>query len=346
MPSLSTQPESTQFHYIHSASFPELLEKLGISLFVSTYQAGKLMVVRSEQGCLNTLLRNFELLMGLALSPQQLAIGTRRQIWFLPNIPGIADKVDPPNRYEACFVPRLSQVTGDIRIHELAWVGEELWFVNTRFSCLCTVSPEFNFVPRWQPKFISQLKAEDRCHLNGLAVVEGQPKYVTVLGETDFPQGWRQNKATGGCLIDVPSGEIVARGFSMPHSPRVYAGYLWLLDSGRGRLVVVDPETGNSTTVVELPGFTRGLTFYDRYAFVGLSQIREKKTFGGLPIEDSNEELQCAIWVVDIQTGERVAFLRFQAGCTELFDLQLLLNCRQPTVVGFQKPTINNIFIF
>ncbi|NEP13408.1 MAG: TIGR03032 family protein [Symploca sp. SIO2C1] len=340
------KPESTQFNYIHSASFPELLEKLGISLFVSTYQAGKLMVVRAEQGCLNTLLRNFELLMGLALSPQQLAIGTRRQIWFLPNIPGIAGKVDPPNQYEACFVPRWSQVTGDIRIHELAWVGEELWFVNTRFSCLCTVSPEYNFVPRWQPRFISQLKAEDRCHLNGLAVVDGQPKYVTVLGETDLPQGWRENKANGGCLIDVPSGEIVAQGFSMPHSPRVYAGKLWLLDSGRGRLVVVDPQTGNSTTVAELPGFTRGLTFCDRYGFVALSQIREKKTFGGLPIEESNEELQCAIWVVDIHTGKRVAFLQFQAGCTELFDVQILPNCRQPTVVGFQKPTINNIFIF
>ena len=346
MPLPPNQPESTQFHYIHSASFPELLEKLGISLFVSTYQAGKLMVVRAEQGCLNTLLRNFELLMGLALSPQQLAIGTRRQIWFLPNIPGIAGKVDPPNQYDACFVPRWSQVTGDIRIHELAWVGEELWFVNTRFSCLCTVSPQYNFVPRWQPRFISQLKAEDRCHLNGLAVVEGQPKYVTVLAETDIPQGWREHKATGGCLIDVPTGEIVARGFSMPHSPRVYAGKLWLLDSGRGRLVVVEPQTGDSTTVVELPGFTRGLTFCDRYAFVCLSQIREKKIFGGLAIEESNEELQCAIWVVDIFTGEKVAFLRFQAGCTELFDIQVLPNCRQPTVVGFQKPTINNIFIF
>ena len=346
MPLPPNQPESTQFHYIHSASFPELLEKLGISLFVSTYQAGKLMVVRAEQGCLNTLLRNFELLMGLALSPQQLAIGTRRQIWFLPNIPGIAGKVDPPNQYDACFVPRWSQVTGDIRIHELAWVEEELWFVNTRFSCLCTVSPEYNFVPRWQPRFISQLKAEDRCHLNGLAVVEGQPKYVTVLAETDIPQGWREHKATGGCLIDVPTGEIVARGFSMPHSPRVYAGKLWLLDSGRGRLVVVEPQTGDSTTVVELPGFTRGLTFCDRYAFVCLSQIREKKIFGGLAIEESNEELQCAIWVVDIFTGEKVAFLRFQAGCTELFDIQVLPNYRQPTVIGFQKPTINNIFIF
>ncbi|NEP62761.1 MAG: DUF4915 domain-containing protein, partial [Symploca sp. SIO2G7] len=146
--SLPNQPELTPFHYIYSAGFPELLEKLGISLFVSTYQAGKLMVVRAEQGCLNTLLRNFELLMGLALSPQQLAIGTRRQIWFLPNIPGIAGKVDPPNHYEACFVPRWSQVTGDIRIHELAWAGEELWFVNTRFSCLCTVNTESNFVPR------------------------------------------------------------------------------------------------------------------------------------------------------------------------------------------------------
>ncbi len=332
--------------YQHSPNFPELLEKLGISLFISTYQAGKLMLVRAENGNLITLVRNFERIMGLALTPEKLAIGTRKQIWFLPNIPGIAGKVEAGKNYDACFVPRQSQVTGDIRIHEMVWLGEELWFINTLFSCICTLNPNYNFVPRWRPNFITELKAEDRCHLNGFALMNGLPKYVSALGINNTPGGWRENKASGGCLIDVPSSEIVASGFCMPHSPRVYANRVWLLDSGKGSLIVVDPKTGLSTTVAKLPGFTRGLCFYDKYAFVGLSQIREKKVFGGLPIEEGHNNLECAIWVIDIQTGNSVGFIKFVSGCTELFDIQILENYRQPTAIGFQKETIDKIYIF
>ncbi|MGB3691955.1 MAG: TIGR03032 family protein [Spirulinaceae cyanobacterium] len=332
--------------YVHSGSFPEILAKLNLALFVSTYQAGKLMIVRSKAGQLVTLLRSFQKVMGLALQPHRLAIGTRKQVWFLPNVPGIAHQVESERKYDACFVPRHCHVTGDIRIHEIAWVEEELWIVNTRFSCLCTLSPEFNFVPQWKPQFISSLKAEDRCHLNGLALLGGKPRLVTALGDTDTPGGWREGKVGGGCLIDIPSGEIVARGFAMPHSPRFYDGGLWLLDSGYGHLVRVDLYTGQSTIVAELPGFTRGLAFYGRYGFVGLSQVREKKVFGGLPLQEREKELQCAVVVIDIYTGKTVGFLKFDSGCTELFDLQLLPGFSQPTVIGLQKDTLDKIFIF
>src|SRR5205823_7093080 len=140
-----------------------------------------------------------------------------------------------------CFLPRFCYVTGDIRGHEMAWVGDELWVVNTHFSCLSSLHPEYSFVPRWRPPFVTALTPDDRCHLNGLVAVDGRPKYVTALGETNVSNGWRPEKARGGILIDVPSGEVVARGLSMPHSPRVYAGQVWVLDSGTGQLQVVDP---------------------------------------------------------------------------------------------------------
>ena len=171
-------------------------------------------------------------------------IGTRDRIWSLRNAPDIAPRVEPAGRHDACFLPRSCHVTGDIGVHEMAWAGDELWVVNTRFSCLCTLDPDYSFVPRWRPPFITALAAEDRCHLNGLAMVDGRPRYVTALGETDTAGGWRADKPQGGCLIDVPSGEIVARGLSMPHSPRWHDGRLWLLESGTGRLVLVDPATG------------------------------------------------------------------------------------------------------
>src|SRR5262249_52310919 len=158
---------------------------------------------------------------------------------------------------------------------EVAWAGEELWLVNTRFSCLCTLDPGYSFVPRWRPPFVTALAAEDRCHLNGLALADGRPKYVTALGESDTADGWRPNKARGGVLLDVPSGAFVARGLSMPHSPRWHDGKLWVLESGTGRLLHVTVVSGQTEPVAELPGFTRGLALAGRYAFIGLSKIRE-----------------------------------------------------------------------
>src|SRR6185312_1200236 len=191
-------PAAVEFRYTQTDRFVELLHRLGASLLVSTYQAIKLLAVRAGGGGLSTLVRTFDRPMGLAAAGGRLALGTRQEVWFLRNAPDIAPRVEPAGRHDACFVPRSAHVTGDIAVHELAWVGEELWVVNTRFSCLCTLHPDYSFVPRWRPLFISALAAEDRCHLNGLAIVDGRPKYVTALGEIDTADGWRANKSRGG----------------------------------------------------------------------------------------------------------------------------------------------------
>jgi uncharacterized protein (TIGR03032 family) len=189
-------------------------------------------------------------------------------------------------------------------------------------------------VPRWRPPFITALAPEDRCHLNGLALSEGQPHYVTVLAETDTPEGWRPNKATSGCLIHVPTGATVARGFAMPHSPRLHQNRVWLLDSGKGQLVVVDPTTGDVTSVAELPGYTRGLAVHESLAFVGLSRIRETSVFGGMPIADRRAELKCGIAIVDLATGQLLAHLEFLSGVEEIFAVQVLPGIRFPAVSG------------
>jgi uncharacterized protein (TIGR03032 family) len=216
----------------------------------------------------------------------------------------------------------------------MAWSGQELWIVNTLFSCLCTLDAQHSFVPRWQPPFITALAAEDRCHLNGLAMLDGRPRYVTVLGRSDTAAGWRAGKATGGCLLDVSTATTVAEGLCMPHSPRCHAGRLWLLDSGKGRLVSVDIGTGRRETVAELPGYTRGLALVGPYAFVGLSKVRETSTFGGIPIAERRGELKCGVWVVNWQTGRSVVFLEFRSGVDELFDVQLLPGLRSPLLKG------------
>src|SRR5262249_39794208 len=117
-----------------------------------------------------------------------------------------------------------------------------------------------------------------------------------------------------GCLIEVASGRIVARGFAMPHSPRVHRGRVWLLDSGTGRLVVVDPSTGEITPAAEQPGDARGLALHGSYAFIGVSKIRETAIFGGVPIAERRESLRCGVGVVDLTTGRPVAHLEFKEG--------------------------------
>ncbi len=308
----------------YTRSLPPLLSQLGISLLVSTYQAGKVVAVGVDAGELVLSYHNFERAMGLAVKPDSIAVGARAQIWHMQASHDLSPRVEPAGRYDACFLTRSSHFTGEIQAHELAWAGDELWVVNTAFSCLCTLDGRHSFVPRWQPPFISRLATEDRCHLNGLAMADGAPRYVTALGETDTPQGWRPQKVNGGCLIDVASGETVARGFAMPHSPRVHGSRVWMLHSGAGQLVLVDPASGRVETVTELPGYTRGLAMYDRFAFVGLSKIRETSTFGGMPIAERRPELKCGVGVVDLTSGRLAAHLEFVTGVEEIFDVQVL----------------------
>jgi uncharacterized protein (TIGR03032 family) len=227
----------------------------------------------------------------------------------------------------------------------VAWAGDELWMVSTRFSCLCTPHPDYSFVPRWRPPFISALTAEDRCHLNGLALVDGTPRYVSALGTTDTPDGWRPAKGHGGCLIDVTGGEILVRGLSMPHSPRWHDGRLWLLESGTGRLVLIDPAMGRWQVVAELPGFTRGLALVGPYAFIGLSKIRATSAMNGVPLAERREQLKCGVAVVDLRGGGVVAMLEFQTAVEEIFDVQLLPGLRFPEVMGFQKETVHHTFV-
>ena len=247
--------------------------------------------------------------------------------------------------HDSCFLPRACHVTGDIGVHEMAFASEELWVVNTRFSCLCTLDPDSSFVPRWRPPFITALAAEDRCHLNGVGIVDSQPKYVSALGDTDVAGGWRANKPQGGILMQVPSGEILARGLCMPHSPRWHDGKLWLLESGTGQMLIIDLASGQKQAVAEAPGFARGLAFAGPYAFIGLSKIRQTSAMDGVPLAERRDQLKCGVAVVDTRVGKMIGLLEFQTAVEEIFDVQILPGLRFPEIVGFQKETLHHTFV-
>lgn len=334
-------------NFSHSENFAAVLAGLQSSLLVTTYQAGQLCSFGAFDEKLQVKLEPFSVAMGLALHPRKVAVGSRDMIWFLESAGrNLAQEQAPIGMYDAALLTRSAYVTGNLHTHEMAFLGDDLWVANTLFSCLATIQPGFSFVPQWKPKFVSNCYVPgDRCHLNGMAIDAGRVQYVTAMAETDTPNGWRAAKERTGCLIDVGSNEVVARGFAMPHSPRVHHNRVWLLDSGRGQLVAVDQATGKWDVVATFPGYTRGLAFAGPFAFVGLSRIRETSVFGGLPIAERRETLKCGVGVVDWRTGQQVAAFQFVDGVEEIFDVRVLPGVRCPLIRGPSTAHADEIWI-
>ena len=319
---------------VHTTNFPDLLRQLNGCLVVSTYQAGKLVILRPDGASINTHFRTFTRPMGMAADGERLALGTAIEIAEFRNMPAVAKRLHDPPRHDAVYLARRGHITGAIDIHEMAWDKHgDLWFVNTLFSCLCTLDTKSSFVPRWRPRFVTHYAPEDRCHLNGLAMRDGKPRYLSALGETNTPQGWRANKRDGGLLIDMATDKVIVRGLSMPHSPRWYDDRLWVLESGRGALVTIDPKTGAKTDVARVPGFCRGLDFIGPVAFIGLSQLRESNAFTDIEITEANADRQSGVWAVHIGTGNTIGLLKFTGGVQEIFAVQALAGVLFPEII-------------
>ena len=327
-----------------SRGFPEWLAETETSLAFSTYQAGKLMFLgRKPDGALSVFERTFERCLGLWGDGQTLWMSSRFQIWRFENMLQPGQTADG---YDRLYVPRAGYTTGDLDAHDVAVDAQgRVLFVNTLFGCLATLSERFSFEPLWKPPFLSRLAAEDRCHLNGLAMQDGQPKYVTAVSQCDVADGWRDHRRDGGCIIDVASQEIVATGFSMPHSPRLYRGKLWVLNSGQGEFGWVDPATGRFEAVAFCPGYARGLTFVGKYAVIGLSRPREA-TFHGLPLDERLAErksaARCGVLVVDLKSGDIVHWVRIEGIVSELYDVVALPGVARPKALGFKTNEIRH----
>ena len=263
--------------------------------------------------------------MGVAHVNGRLSVGSGVNVIDYFNMPAVSQKIPPENAHDAAYLPRRTHVTGDIDIHEMAFdANNELWIINTKMSCLCTLDINHSIVPRWRPPFITGYDLTDRCHLNGLAMRDGKPRYVSALGTTDTPAGWREKKAFGGMIMDIESNRMIIDNLSMPHSPRWYRGQLWVLESGAGQLITVDEQTGEKKVIAEVPGFCRGIDFIERYAIIGLSEVRETAVFAGLPLTEREQDRKCGVWIVDIETGATVGQLSFSEGVQEIFSVQMI----------------------
>lgn len=319
-------------------------QKLSIAL--TTYQIGKLFLLGlKDNGEMSIFERTFNRCMGLCPTANGFYMSSLHQVWRFENV---FTKGEQQNGYDRLYLPQVGNTTGDLDIHDMVVDADgRLVFVNTLFGCLATLSETHSFKPLWRPPFISKLAAEDRCHLNGLAMKDGRAAYVTAVGESDVVDGWRDHRAGGGVVIDVNSNEIVCRGLSMPHSPRWHQGKLWLLNSGSGDFGHVDLQSGRFVPLTFCAGYMRGLYFHGDFALVGLSKPRHNKTFSGLPLDENlksrKAEARCGIQIIDLRTGDAVHWLRIEGVVDELYDVITLPGVKRPMALGFKTDEIRRV---
>ncbi len=342
-------PEGPKFTAQPSRTFVPWLNSVGGSIAFTTYQAGKVFFIgtNAETGRLSLFERSFPRCMGFGHSTDEgrttLWLSSLYQLWRLENFLEPGQKTG--DGYDAVFVPVEGRTTGDIDIHDIHGnaAGAPL-FVATRFNCLATLDRRNSFKPVWTPPFIDKIAAEDRCHLNGMAMDGSTPKYVTCVARTNSAGAWREHRQSGGVLLDVESGEVVVEGMSMPHSPRLHRGELYCVQSGTGEFGRIDREAGRFEPICFLPGFARGVAFAGDHAIIGVSRPRADRTFEGLALDERLEKdglsPTCMIAIVNLATGDLEHMIEMEGVVQELYDVAFLPGLRRPKLLGFRTPEI------
>jgi uncharacterized protein (TIGR03032 family) len=361
-------------------NFPKILTALNISLAVTSYQSARLILIRSDGESIDTNLKEFPRPMGIYADEERITLGTFTQVLEFKRSDDILEsikngsldstenfskkalekekekmealkkqrdeEISEIKKANALYLHRASLTTGMINIHDIAWGDEGLWVVNSTFSCLSTLSPDNSFVARWKPNFISELVPEDRCHLNGMAMKDGKPKYVTTFNMEDSRDSWSEGRIDYGTLIDVDTHEILLEGMIMPHSPKVYQDEIYVCESGLGVVWKYNPITKEKTQIVKLQGFTRGLYFYGGVMFVGTSQVRASEIKNPTPISTIYEETYAGIWMINLETSEEIAHLKFDGDVDQIYDITIIPDSTMPELLNTDSSLTRHAFDF
>ncbi|WDE05964.1 TIGR03032 family protein [Thalassomonas viridans] len=410
--------DELDFECQYSDNLPAILKELNISLAFTSYQAGRLMLIRSDGHKLDVNFKSFPRPMGLAATEDGLTLGIFTQIINFQRedgllaqikqpLPGIEEDITAPRikpkqadkdiatdggapsaeeapsaakepaeelsakeqenrekqkqyleklyapmdeRVDACFITRSAHYSGMINIHDIDWGDEGLWVVNSSFSCLCTVEPDYSFVPRWKPHFISELVPEDRCHLNGMTLKDGKPAYVTTFSKFDSAGKWRKGAKFDGTLMSVADNAVLVDGLAMPHSPRWYNDRVYFCNSGLGQICSYQPDSKITQTLAEVPGFTRGMDFYGPIMFAGLSKVREADVTKPAPLAQKYDETYSGIWLFNLEdTGEdgqlkEIGHIRFTGNVDQIYDVAVIPYCSFPELIEASHPRMRNHF--
>jgi len=378
---MQTLNDELEFDFSSSSTdnFAKILEALNISLAVTSYQSAKLIFIRSKNGAINTHFKSFPRPMGIYVDDTRLTLGTLTEVVEYKRADAILKKIkdgllDDENNLtkkvlekdikqeqerkelkakeikdvkvsDALYVPRASLVTGMINIHDIAWGDDGLWVVNSTFSCLSTLSPDSSFIARWKPPFITELAPEDRCHLNGMAMLNGKPKYVTTFNKENVKDSWSHKQPHDGTLIDIDTNEILLDGMIMPHSPRVYKDEVYVCESGLGKIWKYNPVTKEKIEVIKLKGFVRGLYFYKGLMFVGLSKVRASDIQNPIPLT-KEDETYSGVWIVNLEDNNEVGHIKFSGDVDQIYDIAIMPDSTYPELLEQDSSLIRHIYDF
>ncbi len=319
--------------FYYSQQFIKILNKLNITVVFSTYQAGKLIFVSSPTGeAIYKYAKNFKRPMGIDILGNRLAVASRNYVEIYSKSDKLGRAFPPkPNFYDSLFTPQAKYFTGISDMHEITFDAGELWAVNTSFSCITKMSDKDHFIPVWQPDFITELAPEDRCHLNGLIMKDGIPEYVTFFDRSNEDNGWRKTPINTGVLYDCQKQEVVVDGLSMPHSPTKHGDDIFFLQSATGQVMKYNTKTKETTQIIQLNSFLRGLAIYDDFLFIGASKMRKSsKTFKNLPITENSF---AGIEIVNYKTGKRIAGLSYTDNISEIFEVKVIPEMTKPIML-------------
>ena len=335
-------PSLAPFACQYTSQVPELLMRLGCTLAITTYQAGKLVLISpKDEHTLIQLPRTFDKPMGIAEDTEKdkLALACRDTVQVFANSKDLAAYYPPaPQKYDALYMPRLTYHTGQVDIHDLNFgKGGKLYAVNTLFSCIISLDDDYNFTPYWKPWFVDRIASEDRCHLNGMAMQDGLPKYTTAFNTGNTHQSWRENITKTGVIMDITTNEVIVDGLAMPHSPRIYNGELYCLLSATSELIKVDVEKGTYETIIKVDGFVRGMDLYQDYLFIGLSKLRKNSsTFAKLDFADAANV--AGIMIVHLPTASLAGKITYETSLDEIYDVHVLASKLRPNILNTLKP--------
>lgn len=338
---MNQQQNVTPFSIRYTPQVPELLNKLGCSLSLSTYQAGKLVLISPHPNNekLISLPRSFQKPMGISVQGQNMVLSLKDEVITFQNSKELATHYpNKPNTYDNIWIPRMTFYTGQVDMHDIGFGKDGIYAVNTSFSCICKVDGTYNFVPVWKPPFIDKVEQGDLCHLNGMVIKDGVPKYTTALGTSTTPGGWRENIVNGGVLIDVETNEIILDELAMPHSPKLYNGDLYLLTSASGEFLKVDVENKSAEVIKQFDGFCRGLSIFKDYAFIGFSKLRKNSsTFAKLKFSDKANF--AGIKIVHLPTKAEVGEIIYETSVDEIYEVAVLEGMMRPNILN----TVNDL---
>jgi len=330
--SLNLAPFSARY----TPQVPELLNKLNCSIVLSTYQAGKVVVIspHPDNEKLITLPRTFQKPMGIAIKGDKMVISIKDEVIVFQNSKQLAEHYpNKLNTYDSLWLPRITYYTGLVDMHDIDFASDGIYGVNTSFSCICKINGDFNFTPIWKPFFINEIVPGDLCHLNGMVVLNDKPKYVTALGTSTTPKGWKDNIINGGVLMDVEKNQIILNNLSMPHSPKMYKNELYLLMSASGEFIKVNLENSTYTTLKKFEGFCRGLSFHGDFAFIGFSKLRKNSsTFAKLSFSDKANF--SGIKIIHMPTNAEVGEIIYETSVDEIYEVLVMEDMIRPNILN------------